>query len=132
VPDKGPGEFITLTELEAAQVEIEPGMAALIATGWDRMWDTPRFYWDSPRFSREAAEWLVSRQPSLLGVDITSIDGTTSPLKLLSTIFGSGCLLLAPLVNLRLVQQKYVDLVVLPIRLRGTCGAPCRAVAIEP
>lgn len=131
LPDKGPRELITLGELRATGVEIAPGMAAILATGWDRMWEHHRFYWDSPQLAPNAMEWLVAQRPSILGVDLTSTDSTEKPVGINKLLFGSGCMLLAPLVNLRQISRPYIDLVVLPIPVRGACGAPCRAVAIE-
>ncbi|MHB0878255.1 MAG: cyclase family protein, partial [Anaerolineae bacterium] len=78
-----------------------------------------------------AMDWLLARRPSILGFDITSTDSTEAPVGMNKALFASGCLLLAPLVNLRQITKQYVDLIVLPIPVRGVCGAPCRAIAIE-
>lgn len=131
LPDKGPRELITAEELQRTGVSIEPGMAVILATGWDRMWDHHRFYWDSPQLAPDAMRWLMARRPSILGVDLTSTDSTEAPAGINKLMFGTGCMLLAPLINLRQIRQPYVDLIVLPIPVRGACGAPCRAVAVE-
>ena len=46
--------------------------------------------------------------------------------------FRSDALLLAPLVNLAQVPVPRVNLVVLPLRIRGACASPCRAIAVVP
>jgi kynurenine formamidase len=132
LPDKQARELITVADLRGAGVEIAPGMAVLVATGWDRMWADPRFYWDSPHFTLEAMEWIAAKQPGILGVDIPSDDDPHEPVGVNKVIFGTGALLMGPLVNVRRIRSKYVDLVALPLPIVGLCGTPCRAVAIEP
>lgn len=131
LPDKGPRDLVTLADLEGAGVDLQPGMAALIATGWDRMWNHPRFFWDSPNYTREAIDWLAARRPAMFGVDVPSVDSPYRPNGLLNVMFATGALLLAPLVNLRQVSRPYVDLVAMPLLVAGVCGAPCRAVVTE-
>jgi len=118
-------------ELQKAAAPIEPGMAILVATGWDRMWDDPRYYWDSPHFTHEAMEWLAARKPAILGVDISSNSDPYGREGLNHLIFDAGALLLGPLANLRRLSQPYVDLICLPLNIPGLSGTPCRPVAIE-
>jgi arylformamidase len=132
---KGPREHITVADLESAVAEMNRGDALIVATGWDRYWwdDGTTFVLDSPHFELAAMEWIVSRGTSILGGDVPCFDdprpgqgqGVNSPL------FASGALLLAPVVNLSTVTTTRGKLVVLPIPLRGACGAPCRAIIIE-
>jgi len=88
---------------------------------------------ESPHVERPAMEWIVARGVAILGGDVPCYDdplpdqgqGVNVPL------FDSGALILAPLVGLDRIWKPRVRLVVLPIKLRGACGAPCRAVVIE-
>jgi arylformamidase len=132
VPQKDPRELITLDDLRGTGVEVGPGMAILVGTGWDRMWHSARFYWDSPHFTLEAMRWIADRRPSILGVDIPSDDDPYAPVGVNRVIFGTGALLMGPLVNVKRIRSDYVDLVALPLPIVGLCGTPCRAVAIEP
>ncbi len=129
---KAPCSLITADDLVSTGVEVEPGMAVLVGTGWDRMWGSHRFYWDSPHFTREAMEWLADKCPAIFGVDISSADDPLNPVGLNNLIFDVGALLLAPLVNLGAITAPYVDLVALPLLIPGLCATPCRAIAIEP
>ncbi len=129
--DKDRRELIELDELLKAAVPLEPGMALLVATGWDRMWSDPRFYWDSPHFTRPAMEWLAAQQPAILGVDISSNSDPYGNEGLNHLIFDTGALLLGPLANLRQLSRPHVDLVCLPLNIPGLSGTPCRPVAIE-
>jgi kynurenine formamidase len=88
---------------------------------------------ESPHFDLPAMEWIVARGVSILGGDMPCFDdpqpgggqGVNLPL------LKSGALILAPLVGLREIARARAKLVVLPIKLRGACGAPCRAIVIE-
>jgi kynurenine formamidase len=132
---KNDREHITVAEIEALNPMIEPGDAVLVATGWDNLWwdTTGRFVNQSPHFERAAMEWITARGAKIIGGDVPCFDdpvgeeadGVNTPL------FESGALILAPLVNLTKIASQRVKLVVLPIKLRGSCGAPCRAIVIE-
>jgi kynurenine formamidase len=67
---------ITVADLEAAlaaqgNTAIQAGDAILIRTGWERFWgtDNPRYVRTCPGIGVAAAEWLIARQPILLGSD---------------------------------------------------------------
>jgi kynurenine formamidase len=132
---KGAREHITVADLEDAHPTIRPGDALLIATGWDRYWwdDGTIFVMESPHFDLPAMKWIVARGVSILGGDMPCFDdpqpgggqGVNLPL------LKSGAMILAPLVGLREIARARAKLVVLPIKLRGACGAPCRAIVIE-
>jgi arylformamidase len=132
---KSDREHITVADLERLKPVIEPGDAVLVSTGWESLWwdQTGRFVLQSPHFERTAMEWIVSRGAKIVGGDIPCFDdpvgaeaeGVNTPL------FDAGALILAPVVNLTSVTAKRAQLVVLPIKLRGSCGAPCRAIIIE-
>lgn len=67
---------ITVADLEAAlsaqgNPALQPGDAILIRTGWERFWgnDNARYVRTCPGIGVAAAEWLIARQPILLGSD---------------------------------------------------------------
>lgn len=53
------------------------GRAVLIHTGWDVHWGTEQYAHGHPHLSADAAEWLASQRPALVGIDSLNIDGTT-------------------------------------------------------
>lgn len=125
-------EHITVADLETSVHGLEPGDALLFTTGWERhWWDSGKvFVGESPHFDLSAMEWIVSKGVSILGGDVPCFDdprasegqGVNTPL------FGSGALILAPLVRLAEWGEPRARLTVLPIPLRDSCGAPCRAI----
>lgn len=129
---KQAAEHITVADLEQHVVGLRPGDALLISTGWDRLWwdDGTTFVGQSPHFELEVMQWIVDHQVSILGGDMPCFDdprdgqgeGVNLPL------FASGAMILAPLVNLGSWGAPRAHLTVLPIPLKGACGAPCRAI----
>ena len=124
-------EHITVADLAAAAPDLRPGDAALIATGWDIWWDdADRFVRGSPHFERDAMSWLIERGVSIVGGDMSCFDDPDpdGAQAVNHVLFGADALILAPLVNLTQAPAGRSRLTVLPIKLQGACGAPCRAI----
>ena len=133
---RGPEELITADDLEAALAAVgetvHPGDALLIATGWDSHWDEPDFMTHSPHFRYSAVEWVVEHECGILGSDAANWSDLSEKPSFFPMFFQSSTLLLAPLVNLTQVPVARVQLVVTPLRIRGACASPCRALALVP
>jgi arylformamidase len=127
----GANEAITADELEGAQVDVRPGDALLVATGWGSRWHAPDFVENCPYFTREAMEWVFQREVSLMGADMPRFDSWRTPQLFFAEFFQRDILLLAPLVNLRAITRPRVRLIALPLKVVGACGSPCRAIVIE-
>jgi kynurenine formamidase len=128
---RGPREHITAADLESSVTELEPGDALLVQTGWEaHRNDSETFVLQSPHFDLEAMRWIAERSVSILGGDMPCYDdpvGSESQ-GVNMVLFGSGAMILAPLVNLGAIEAPRGHLTVLPIPLVDACGAPCRAV----
>lgn len=131
LPDCPPRYAITPHDLAAAGVLPQPGDAVLVATGWDRMWNQPRFVDDSPFLTPGAMQWLVDSGASIIGGDMPCFDNPADPQGVNVTLFRAGCLILAPLVNLRQAAAGRPRLIALPLKIKGVCGTPCRAILLE-
>jgi arylformamidase len=126
-----PNEYITLQKVKAALGEADSGLprrgeALLIATGWDRYWNKPNYISESPGLKTELVEWAVKRRVGILGADIPSFDRAGKE-SFWPLFFASETLLLAPLVNLPKTKISRVKLFALPLKIRKSCGSPCRA-----
>jgi kynurenine formamidase len=128
-------EHITAAELERSAHGLQPGDALIVATGWSsRWWESGEtFVMESPHFDLRAMEWIVAHKVSMLAGDFPCFDdpqpGGGQGVNTL--LFGIGALILAPLVGLDRVTKNRVQLTVLPIKIKGACGAPCRAIITE-
>jgi kynurenine formamidase len=131
LPDCPPGYGITVQDLTATGVQPQAGDALLVATGWDRRWNRPRYVEDSPFLTPEAMHWLVSTAPTIIGGDMPCFDNPADAKGVNHELFRAGCLILAPLVNLRQAPAGRPMLIALPLKVKGVCGTPCRALLIE-
>ena len=129
--DCPPGYAITAQDLMATGVQPQTGDAVLIATGWDRWWNSPRFVEDSPYLTTAAMQWLVDIGASIIGGDMPCFDNPTNPQGVNHILFRAGCLILAPLVNLRQSESGRPWLIALPLKVKGVSGTPCRAILLE-
>ncbi len=130
---KEAAEAITPQDLERAahEVIIRPGDAILMHTGWDRAWNAPNFVEDSPYLTMEAMHWIVAYRPSILGGDIPCFDNPRGGVGVNKLLFRDDALILAPLVNLGAVTGSRVRLMAFPLKIKGVCGTPCRALIEE-
>ncbi|MCA9860997.1 MAG: cyclase family protein, partial [Thermomicrobiales bacterium] len=128
---RGDREHVTVADLENAIDILEEGDALLVQTGWEaHRDDSERFVLQSPHFDLDAMRWIVDRGVSILGGDVPCFDDPVGSegQGVNDVLFGSGALILAPLVNLGATDATRGRLTVLPIPLAGSCGAPCRAI----
>jgi kynurenine formamidase len=120
--------------LAAAAPAIEPGDALIVDTGWHANWNRPGYVEQCPTMVPSALAWILEQPIGLLGVDVPAIEAAWSDADegakggLLTKLFGRGCLLLAPLVNLDQIGADRGRLIALPLPVVGTSGAPVRAV----
>ncbi len=70
---------LEIADLEACEVETNPGDAIIVATGWDSHWDEPDFVSDCPYFSYEAMRWVLDREPFLFAGDMPRFDSWEEP-----------------------------------------------------
>jgi arylformamidase len=126
----GPLGRITLGDVRTALEEDDTtpgaGEALLIATGWDRHWNTERYLAESPRLAADLVDWVLSENISLLGADIPLYDANWDE-NFWPALYASSTMPLAPLVNLGSIDVSRARLVALPLAIKGSCGSPCRA-----
>lgn len=72
---KGPWEVISVADLEKAAPGVKEGDIVVIDTGWHHKYsDALEYYGEAPGLSKEAAEWLVAKNPKIVAVDTPFID----------------------------------------------------------
>lgn len=139
LPPQEPRAMITRKMFEENAPVIKPGEALLIDTGWWRKWNKPGYVLDSPNFSTDALEWILEQKISILALDVTVIEGAWTDEEgepdpglekgsLLGALFETGALMAAPLVNLGALKEDTGTLICLPLKVKGTSGAPARIV----
>ena len=106
--------------------------------GWGKHWKTKQFFKGYPYFTREAAEYLISKKIELLGMDTPSPDDSginvcdphlerhkDSPVHKL--LLSQGVIIIEYLANLNTVNHlEGWTLLALPLKIKGADGAPSR------
>jgi kynurenine formamidase len=139
------GYEITAADLESALakqgVTLGAGDAALVHTGWGRLWgqDNARYGGSAPGLGIGAATWLAARNVLLMGTDTASIEVTPNPDKTLDlpvhqiALVVNGIFLLENLRLDDLAARRIHEFafVVQPLRIRGGTGSTVAPVAIR-
>jgi arylformamidase len=137
LPQQREKALIDASLLEANSPVIQRGDALIIDTGWGKMWNKPGYVLQCPNMRSAAIEWVIGKEISIFGVDIPCIEASWSENDekskggLLGALFAKGALLFAPLVNLDKISGNRGTLICLPLKVRGTSGAPTRVIFIE-
>lgn len=135
---------ITVADLEAAlarhDLTIGRGDAVIIHTGWGQLWDrdVPRFLRGGPGIGVAAAEWLVTRDPMLVGADNQPVEVQPNPDPALSLpvhqimLVVNGIHLLERLKLDELAASRVYEFafVMQPLKLQGATGSTVAPVAI--
>ncbi len=138
---------ITPEDLERAEraltqqgIAIEPGGMLFLRTDWPKGHTTtdPKWWDESPCLTAAAAEWLVERQPSVLGYDFAQEEkGTdylkaeeilTSGMRVHRTILPKVIFQIENLTNLDQIPSR-VKVIALPAKW-NTESAPARVIAL--
>ncbi len=135
---------ITVDDLQQALnrqgVTLESGDAVLIHTGWGVLWDTDaeRFMATNPGIGVAAAQWLVERDPMLVGADNQPVEVSPNPDPQVSLPIHQIMLVVN---GIHLVERMRLDelaeagvyefaFVVQPLKIEGGTGSTVAPVAI--
>jgi kynurenine formamidase len=136
---------ITVADLEGAlkkeELTLQPGDAVIIHTGWGQLWDkdNARYSKSNPGIGVAAAQWLIDRDPVLLGADNTPVEVSPNPDKLLAgpihqlALVIHGVHLLEHLKLDELAAKKVYEFafVLTPLKLEGATGSTVAPIAIQ-
>jgi kynurenine formamidase len=139
------GYEITVADLEAALrtqgVAITPGDAVLLRTGWGKLWmqDNAKYNGSTPGPGIAAADWLVERQPVLVGADTFPVEVFPNPDKDLFApvhqifLVVNGVYLLENLDVEGLARDRVYEFafVMQPLKIKGGTGSTVAPSAIR-
>jgi kynurenine formamidase len=136
---------ITVEDIEGAlkkqNTVIEPGDAVLINTGWGKLHgkDNARFRKLCPGIGVKAAEWLIAKDPMLLGSDNWPVEVSPGPDPLISlpvhqlalVVHGVHLLESLKLEDMAAKQVYEFAFVMQPLKIQGGTGSTVAPVAIR-
>ena len=109
----------------------------ILRTGWSEYFGDMKFYNKYPFLSENAAQWLAEKGVRLIAMDTPSPDnpahsrGTPKDSPNHKVLLAAGIVLVEYLANLKALAKMEVELIVMPLKLKGCDGSPVRCVAIE-
>jgi kynurenine formamidase len=107
------------------------GRAVLVDTGWSRHFGTPAYGVGHPFLTRAAAEVLVERGATLVGIDSLNIDDTASGERPVhSLLLERDVRIVEHLVNLERLPDAGFRFFAVPVKVRGMGSFPVRAFAL--
>jgi arylformamidase len=107
------------------------GKAVIIATGWDRHWNTEQYFEGHPFLTRDAARLLAESGAALVGIDslnIDDIDDLTRPVH--SILLGADIPIAEHLCNLGALPSGGFRFFAVPVKVRRFGMFPVRAFGI--
>lgn len=131
----GRGALITASQIESSLEksgsEIRRGDRVLVNTGWDRFWGAPDYTTKNPALSGDAANYLLRRGVSLVGIDTPSVDSpNATDFPVHNALLFRGVPIIENLMNLRRISRSRFRLVATPLKIREGTGSPIRALAV--
>lgn len=134
---------ITVADLEGAikkqNLTLEPGDAIIIHTGWGKLWgkDNARYARGNPGIGVKAAEWLIAKDPMLLGADTAPVEVAPNPDPTISlplhqialVIYGVHLLENLKLDELVAKNVSEFAFMMQPLKLQGATGSTVAPVA---
>jgi kynurenine formamidase len=136
---------ITVADVEGAlreqNVTLQPGDAILIHTGWGTLWasDNARYGKSNPGIGVKAAEWLIAKDPMVIGSDNQTVEVFPNPDPMIANpvhqmaIVVSGIHLLENMKLDELVAKRAYEFafIVQPLKLQGATGSTVAPIAVR-
>jgi arylformamidase len=122
-------ETLEITAEQLKNHEIR-NRAVLIHTGWDRNWNTEKYYENHPYLTEGAAKYLRDCDVKLVGIDSHNIDNTLGKSRPVHTILlGAEILIVEHLCNLYLLPKSDFTFSAITPKFKGVGTFPVRAMA---
>ena len=136
---------ITVADLEGAlkkqEITLQPGDAVIMHTGWGKLYgkDNPRYVKSCPGIGVKAAQWLIAKDPMLLGSDNWPVEVAPNPDPQLSlpvhqvALVVNGVHLLENVKLDELVAKQVYEFAFMmqPLKIQGGTGSTVSPIAIR-
>lgn len=118
---------------ENIQELFSAGDSLIFWTGWSKFVLTPKYRDELPRISESLALWCLENKVKMIGVEPPSVADVNhmEEVTKIHEILLKGVVIIEGLTNLESLQSNCVELIALPLKIRGGDGSPARVIAIE-
>ncbi|MBI5133192.1 MAG: cyclase family protein [Thaumarchaeota archaeon] len=125
-------EYITKDDIvNFEKARIHKNDAIIFSTGWEEHANKNDYLTGNPGLSKDAAEYLVDKKVSIVGIDSANIDHPSADdFTAHNILLPKGVLIVENLCNLNAINKRRFKLVVLPLKIEGATGSPVRAIAL--
>ena len=122
-----------IADFESKYGLIPKSSCVFVKTGWGKFWNEPLKYHNNhvfPSLSAEAAELLLERGVSAIGIDTLSPDRPEDGFKVHKTFLGADNIIIENVANLDSMPPTGSFCLVLPIKIKDGTEAPLRLVGL--
>lgn len=112
---------------------IQPGTFVLVHTGWSKFWNNPKKYHNNlifPSVSAQAAEFLLERQITGLGIDTLSPDCDEKGSFVHKILLGANKFIIENVANLEKMPEFGSNILIMPLNIEGAAESPIRLVGM--
>lgn len=124
-----------IQEHEKTYGVIEKGAFVIVYTGWDRFWSNAKSYRNNhlfPSVSEQAAQALLDRDISGIGIDTLSPDRGDSLFPVHRLVLGQGKYIVENVAYAQTLPATGAYTLALPLKIEGGTESPIRLIAIVP
>lgn len=109
------------------------GDSLIIWTDWAQYLGSPKYRDELPRISEELANWCLEKGVKMIGVEPPSVADVNNIAEVtqIHQILLKGVVIIEGLTNIDQLKSNCVELVALPLKIKGGDGSPARVIAIE-
>ena len=115
--DLSEGDTIDISYINKYKGIIEDAEFVLFKTGWDKYWDTEKYYGKFPVISEEVADYLISSNKKGIGLDVISIEDIESEdLPMHHKVLKNNLVIIENLCNLDQIGSDLFTFCALPLK----------------
>ncbi len=123
-----------IVSFELKHHKISPNSCVMISTGWEKFWGDADQYRNNhvfPSVSIQAANLLIERGVSALGIDTLSPDRPDDGFKVHQAFLGKNKIIIENVMNLNKMPPVGGFVMILPIKLKDATEAPIRLIGLR-
>lgn len=129
-----PRQLISIKDLGRIADQVQSGDSLLLQSGWSSTHGTPQYRDELPRISEALAHWCVDKEINMLGVEppsVADVNNLEEVTHIHQILLGGKVIIIEGLTHLDKLSRDKVQLIALPLKIKGGDGAPARVIAIE-